>query len=127
MASHISEIILSLIYPSTVRFGNILNINGNDIIITSACSGLQNIIGMISLIFFLALFQSKKWINFFDYSIAVPAALLSNILRIITVSIIAVSYDRKFALEDWHEGIGIVIFLFVFILTALSNESPFKK
>ena len=127
IASHISEIILSLIYPSTVRYGNILNIKGSEIIITPACSGLQNLIGMISLTFFLALFQSNRRVKFFDYIIAVPAALLSNILRIIIVCILAVSYDRKFALEDWHEEIGIIMFLFIFIVISLFNESPLKK
>ncbi len=126
-ASYISENILSLIYPSIVRSGNILNINGNNIIITPACSGLQNILGMILLTFFLALCQSKKGVKVFDYIIAVPAALISNILRIVIVCILAVSYDWKFALEDWHEEIGIIIFLLIFIIISLINESPFKK
>ncbi len=127
LASFAAESILSVIYPSTARLGNILNINGDNIVITPACSGLQNLIVMISMIYFLALSQSKRSVRIFDYIIAVPAALLSNILRIIIVCILAVSYDREFALVDWHDEIGIVIFLPVFIIIAAVNESPFKK
>ena len=126
-ASYISGLFISLIYPSTFRDGNILQVNGNYISITYECSGLSNLLGMFSVVWLMALFQSKKNIAITDYLISVPAAIITNILRIVIVTILVVNGYGQFALTDWHSEIGIAVFIFIVILIALFNEFPSKE
>jgi EpsI family protein len=126
-ASYTSEIFISLLYPSTFRNGNILQVNGHYISITYECSGLSNLLSMFSVIWLLALIQSKKTISVIDYLISIPAAIISNILRIIIVTMFVVNGYEQFALDNWHSEIGIVVFIFIVILIAMFNEFPVKK
>ena len=126
-AAGISGFFLSVIYPSTGLYGSTLNINGCLLEVTPACSGMENIFGMVSLLWSFALFQKRKLIAALDYIIAIPAAILSNILRIIIVSILVVNGYSRFALRDFHEAIGVLVFIIIFVLITLFNEWPDLK
>lgn len=126
-AADISGFFLSIIYPSTVLTGSTLNINNYLIEITPACSGMENIFGMVSLLWSFALFQKRKLIAALDYIISIPAAILSNISRILIVSVLTVNGYGKFALKDFHETIGVIVFIIIFILISLFNEWPDSK
>lgn len=125
-SSYLSEMVLSFIYPSTIRSGNFLTVNGHSIIITSACSGLRNIFGMFSLIWLLALVQSNRILSLFDYLISIPAAIISNVIRILVVTILIVNGHRQFAVVEWHNEIGLFIFIIIFIIISLFNKFPFR-
>ncbi|HOO71581.1 MAG TPA: EpsI family protein [Spirochaetota bacterium] len=126
-ASYTSEILLSIIYPSTFRDGNILQVNGHNISITYECSGLSNLLSMFSIVWLMALLQPKKFISIIDYFISVPAAIISNILRIIIIAILIVNGYEQFALYDWHAEIGIIVFICIVVLIVFFNELPVKK
>ncbi len=85
---------------------------------------MQNIFGMASLLWCLALFQKRNLIAAVDYLIAIPAALLSNILRIIIVTILTVHGYGKYALGAFHEVIGTIVFIIIFVLITLINDVP---
>lgn len=125
-SSYISEVFLSVIYPSIEQYGSILYINSYYIEITPACSGMENIFGMASLLWFLALIQKSKVVAWIDVVISLPAAIVSNILRIIIVSVLTVNGYGKFALEDFHEWIGVIIFLVILFPVSLFNDISFK-
>ncbi len=125
-ASYSSGLLLSLIYPSTIRSGNILQVNGYDILITPECSGLSNLLSMFSVVWLMALVQRKRIISTIDYLVSIPAAIISNIIRIIVVTVLVVNGYEQLALEDWHYEIGIGVFIVIIILIALYNEFPFK-
>ncbi len=124
-SAHVSELILSVIYPSIERYGSMLYINNYYIEITPACSGMENLFGMVSLLWFFAIIQKRRFIAWIDYLISIPAAIISNILRIIIVTVLTVNGYGKFALEDFHEGIGVVIFIVILFLVSLFNEISF--
>lgn len=126
-ASYSSELFISLIYPSTIRNGNILQVNGHSISITYECSGLSNLLSMFSLVWLMALVQSRKIIAVTDYLISVPAAIISNFLRIVIITIFVVNGYERFALYDWHYEIGIAVFIVIVIMIALFNDFSFKK
>ena len=126
-ASYTSELFISLLYPSTVRNGNILHVNGHYIAITHECSGLSNLISMFSVVWLMALFQSKKIIAAIDYLISIPAAIISNILRIIIITIFVVNGYEQFALYDWHYEIGMVVFIFIIVLISIFNAFPVSQ
>ena len=125
-SAQVSEVLLSFIYPSIERYGSMLYINNYYIEITPACSGMENIFGMVSLLWFLALIQKRKIIAWIDYLVSIPAAIVSNISRIIIVTVLTVNGYGKFALEDFHEGIGFVIFLVIFFIVSLFNDLSFR-
>lgn len=125
-SAYISEVLLSFIYPSVERYGSMLYINKYFIEITPACSGMENIFSMVSLLWFFAQIQKRKIIAWIDYAIAIPAAIVANILRIFIVSVLTVNGYGKFALDDFHEGIGIAVFLVIFFLVSLFNDLSFR-
>ncbi len=120
----ISGYFISIIYPSTSLYGSTLEINNYLIEVTPACSGMENIFGMVTLLWFIALFQKRRIITALDYIISIPAAILANILRIVIVSILTVNGYGKFALEDFHGAIGVIVFILIFISIMLFNELP---
>ncbi|HOP65063.1 MAG TPA: EpsI family protein [Spirochaetota bacterium] len=121
-----SEKLLSVIYPSVYRNGAIIFIRGYYIEITPACSGMENIFSMVSLLWFFALIQKRRAAAWADYLLSVPAAVLSNVLRIIIVSVLTVNGYGKFALEDFHEGIGLLIFFIILIPVLIFNDISFR-
>ncbi len=123
-AASISGFLLSFIYPATALYGTTLDVNGYHIEVTPACSGMENLFAMVSLLWFLALFQKRKSAAVLDYLLAVPAAMLSNILRIVIVSFLIVNGYEKYALGIFHELIGAVVFIIIFVLISLINEWP---
>lgn len=123
-AASISGFFLSFIYPSTALYGTTLNINGYCMEVTPACSGMENLFSMVSLLWFIAIFQKRKIVAALDYFLAVPAAVLSNVLRIVIVSILTVNGYEKYALGSFHEIIGAVVFIIIFTLITLFNEWP---
>lgn len=123
-AAGISGFFLQLLYPSTIRYGTTLYINNYLIEITPACSGLHNIFGMASLLWLLAIFQKRAPIAVLDYLLSIPAALFANITRILVVSILTVQGYGEYALGVFHEAIGVLVFILMFILIALFNDWP---
>lgn len=121
-SSYISELILTFFYPSILRTGNILNINDFNITVTPACSGLGNIFAMFSIFWLMAMLQTGKFRVVLNYLISLPAAIISNILRIVVVSVLVAEGYGKFALEEWHDEIGIIIFILVIVVFSLFNE-----
>ena len=123
-SASISGFILSAFYPSTSLYGSTLYVDNFFIEVTPACSGMENIFGMISLVWFFALFQKQKLIMWLDVILAIPAAITANILRITLVSIITVNGFGDFAFGIFHKVIGLVIFLIIFIMIIMFNEWP---
>ncbi|MBN1498399.1 MAG: EpsI family protein [Spirochaetes bacterium] len=123
-AASISGFFLQLLYPSTILYGTTLYINKHLIEITPACSGLHNIFGMASLLWLLAIFQKRAHIAVLDYLLSIPAALLANIVRILVVSILTVQGYGEYALGVFHEAIGVLVFIVIFILIAHFNDWP---
>lgn len=126
-AANISGLLLHMIYPSTVLHGTTLSINGYYIEVSPACSGMHNIFGMASLLWFFAIFQKRNSIAALDYILTIPAAIISNILRILIVTILTVQGLGKFALGTFHEVIGVIIFIIIFAIVAPFNEWPAFK
>lgn len=126
-ATRVSEIILSIFYHSVSREGALLLIEGYEIEITPACSGLQNIFAMLSLLLFLGLIQTKRRTALLDYLAAVPAAIAANVIRIITVCALTAGGYGQFALVTYHEVIGVIAFLIIFTIIAACNDFPLWK
>ncbi|MCP4605667.1 MAG: EpsI family protein [Proteobacteria bacterium] len=127
IASKTSYIVLSVFFESVERHGNIIEFGDSVVTVTSACSGLNNIFGMVALIGLLAALQTNRKIAILDLLLAIPAALLSNVSRIVVVCILVAKGYGQFALEDYHEEIGILMFFLVFFLVVLFNDVSLKK
>jgi exosortase len=106
------EIGLSLIGYDVAREGHTLNIYYNEqvipINIAEACSGMRMLVAFLALGVAMAYRGLDTW---WQRSIlvlmAVPTALIVNILRVITLGVLS-TQDSNFAAGDFHSMIGLL-------------------
>lgn len=114
------EIGLSLIGYDVAREGHTLNIYYNEqvipINIAEACSGMRMLVAFLALGVAMAYRGLDTW---WQRSIlvlmAVPTALIVNILRVITLGVLS-TQDSNFAAGDFHSMIGLLWLLPAFFI-----------
>lgn len=111
--SSAGETIIRLFSVPLFREGNILNIPDKSFQVVDACSGIRSLISLTTLSLIIGYFMLEKvWSTALLFACAVPAALLINIIRVVTL---VLAYH--FAGIDLSEGtphtvIGLVLFGF---------------
>ena len=107
-----------------------IRIEGLDIAITDACSGIQQLEAMILVAFWLVMVWRRPFVwRCVHYAFLVPAIILANAVRIILTIIL---YKAGFAAvlnNVWHEGLGyaqvvIAVALFFLVGCLLPETEP---
>ena len=79
--------------------------------IADACSGLRSLLAMMALGAAYAVFTQptalKKWALFL---LSIPIAVLSNVVRIVTIGIVAQIFGQQRALTVYHDYSGYLLF-----------------
>jgi exosortase len=122
LVTRLSEATLELLGFSVVRDGNILQLAYMSLSVVEACSGLRS---LITLTFFCLvysyLFESKTWLRIAITLLAVPAAILANVLRISATGVLG-KYNLEWTRGTYHEVIGWVGFFVGFLMVFLSHR-----
>jgi len=83
-------------------------------------SGIQSLIAlstlMVPIVYFTKTSSCKK---IYLYLLIVPAAMLGNLVRIVTLFIVANSYGATAAHDFWHDTGNILFFIFTIILLSI--------
>ena len=95
-----------------VRSGNKVFLEGgNDLVIANVCSGLRT---LISLLAFGALYayvcRLRRWWRLVLFTLALPAAVTSNAVRILSLIVIADRFGVDAAIGWFHGFSGLMIF-----------------
>jgi exosortase len=94
--------------------------------IAEACSGMRMLMALLALgVFFAYTGLSRFWQRAVLVAMAVPTAIIVNILRVVTLGILSL-YDTGFAAGDFHSLVGLVwlvpaIFIFMGLMWAIRN------
>ena len=122
----IAASLLNGIGIETVRTGTIIVspcMQGFSLNVDDPCSGLQSIIAMSALTAAYAYFTQKsllkQWALFLS---AFPFAIISNVIRIITIAIVAAVSGHEAAMKIYHDYSGFIVFASaILLMTALGT------
>lgn len=95
-----------------VREGNILHLEGYSLEIVTACSGLRSIMALGTIALFLADFMTRSRVaKTILVVVALPIAVLANVLRLATTAVIASLSGPEAAESFLHDLSGVVVFI----------------
>lgn len=115
-AAHISTIIVNKLGVPAVRDGSIIKTMHSYIIVEDPCSGIRSLVALIALGALMAYFSNiskmKRAILFLS---SIPIAISSNVIRIVSLSLVSEMYGPKLATGLFHVIMGILVFVFAFL------------
>ena len=80
--------------------------------IAEPCSGLRSLFALTALTAGYAYFTQPTWLRrAVLFALAVPIAILGNVMRIVTIAIIGLTCSEDFATGFYHDYSGYVVFL----------------
>jgi len=120
LASSIATHLLNGVCIPAVRSGTMIRslaAGGFNLDVADPCSGLRSLIAMTAVTAVYAYFTQstllKKWLLF---AAAIPLAIAGNIVRIVTIALVAESFGSQKALRFCHNFSGFVIFSVAIVL-----------
>ena len=122
---------LQLFGMSIENDGTTIRVEGLDIAITDACSGIQQFEAMILVAFWLVMVWKRPFIwRCIHYAFLIPAIVLANAVRIILTIVLYKAGFESVLNNTWHEGLGyaqvvltVAFFFLVGILLPENSES----
>jgi EpsI family protein len=112
MVSAVVASTLSLVGYTVERAGVVLMVNGNEMLVADACSGLNSIMSLFALALLYAHLRgaSARRTLLLVASI-VPIAVAANILRVLALVLITVHFGPDAAEGAIHEALGLSVFV----------------
>jgi exosortase D (VPLPA-CTERM-specific) len=117
ISSQLATWLLQTVGVPAVRYGNVIDLGVRQLQVVAACSGLRYILSLVALgVIFCYFYQRKLWKAVILILAVIPAAVLSNALRVAGMGVYP-------ALQEgfWHTFSGWLIFLFCFSFLGLLN------
>jgi exosortase len=124
MSSIVSTLLLNGIGIESVRRGTaVLSRAGGgfQFDVADPCSGLRSVFVMTALAapyaYLTLKSTARKWILF---ALSVPVAVVSNVIRIVTVAVIAELFGKETAIKLYHDYSGYLVFsVGIILLTSI--------
>ena len=102
-------------------------VQGKEMMIDEACSGLRSLVTMFSLALpYVYVIRCKLTKKFVLISSVIPLALVGNIARVIVISLMSLYFGKALAQGFMHYFSGAVVFLFI-VLGFLAIEAIWAK
>ena len=115
LAAQLSTFVLNIIGFRCILDGSVIRMPSSYTEVAAPCSGLRSIISLITLglLFAYAIKTTflKKSILFLS---SIPIAIVTNVMRITTVSIVNDLYGEKIAMGGFHDFMGFLVFAVAF-------------
>ena len=124
-ASAVAGGLLSVFVDGIVRQGNLIALSdvlledGSPFVIDIAnpCSGLRSIFALMAISVGYGYFTQPTWARrAVLFALSVPLAILGNIVRIMSICIVAKSADPAFAIGFYHDFSGFIVFAVALLL-----------
>jgi len=114
-AAQISTIIINKIGIPAIRDGSVIKTAHSYLVVEDPCSGIRSLIALIALgaliSYFSKVSKPKKAVLFLS---SIPIAVSSNIIRIVSLSLVSEMYGAKLATGLFHTIMGVLVFVFAF-------------
>lgn len=97
--------------------GSAITLPNADLVIGAQCSGINSMIALTSLHALVAyVVQGRLWAKTLLVLLAIPVAMLGNILRVANLLFVARAWGAEAAFQFYHDYSGIVFFVVALIL-----------
>ena len=97
--------------------GNAVTLPNADLVIGAQCSGVNSLITLFALMTLLAyLLDGPLWARLLLVLLAIPLALLGNILRVSSLLFVARAWGADAAFTFYHDYSGFIFFIAVLLL-----------
>lgn len=120
LAAQISTAVINILGIPAIREGSVIKTAHSYLMVEDPCSGIRSLISLIALgalmAYFSNLSKTKKTILFLS---SIPIAVSTNVIRIVSLSLVSEVYGGKFATGVFHDTMGILVFVFAFMGLAL--------
>ena len=117
LVSWASAELIPLAGVAVYRNGNILEVSSGPLSVEEACSGMRSIMALLALssLFAYLVYRSrvKQWII---VALALPVAVVTNIIRVTTTGIMAHYFGKEMAEGILHDSFGWLVFVIAFAL-----------
>ena len=91
--------------------------------VAEPCSGLRSLFAMMALTAGYAYFTQPTWLRRgLLFVLALPIAVLGNVSRILSITVVAASCSPGFATGFYHDYSGYVVFLVAILLMVATGE-----
>lgn len=116
LAAQISTVFINMLGIPAIREGSVIKTAHSYLMVEDPCSGIRSLIALIALgalmAHFSTLSKTKKTILFLS---SIPIAVSTNIIRIVSLSLVSEIYGGKYATGLFHDTMGILVFIFAFM------------
>jgi EpsI family protein len=117
MVSAIVASLLSLFGYAVEREGVVLLVNGNEMLVADACSGLNSIMSLFALALLYAHLRGASLRRtLLLLASIVPIAVAANILRVLALVLVTVHFGPQAAEGVIHEALGLSVFVVALLL-----------
>lgn len=97
--------------------GNAIALPNTDLVIGAQCSGVNSLVTLVALLVLVAyLLDGPVWSRIVLVLLAIPLALMGNILRVATLLFVARAWGADAAFAFYHDYSGILFFVAVLAL-----------
>ena len=121
--SQIAANVVNITGIHVVRKGSEIVLPNTSLMVGSPCSGLRSLISLTALgslyAYLVDLSKLKKVLLFLA---SIPLALIANIIRVVTLLLVAYVYGSKVATGKFHDYSGFLIFIFAFLGLKLTES-----
>jgi exosortase len=117
-ASWVATDVLQLFGVPISRQGVTLVVAQYQLLVEDACSGMNSLVGLVAIsLFYIYLLRNASWkYSLFLTSLVIPIAIISNIIRIMTLVILTYNFGNAVAQGFLHETAGMILFATSLIL-----------
>lgn len=117
IAYEATELLYALGYP-IAQNGVTITIGGYELLVKDACAGLNSLYGLLSvgLFYVYATRDAGLFRNTVLFLFIVPAAILANFIRVLSISLITYHFGEAAGEGILHDLSGIVLFVIALIL-----------
>ncbi len=126
LSSVLSAVILNGLGLAVARVGTVihsLHPGGLDFNVADPCSGLSSMLAMSALtLLYGYLTQEDNWRRAVLFLLAIPLAVIGNVVRIVTIAIVARFVNRDLALTVYHDYSAFLIFPVAILLMVAAGR-----
>ncbi len=121
-ASKVSVFLLDIIGIPVVRQGNMIHLPQQTLEVAEACSGLRSLISLLAMgAIYGYMAQEKLLAKSLLFFSTIPIAIGVNVIRVFMAALLTYAVEMDTTAEPLHTIIGLLMFLFSFILLFIFN------
>lgn len=120
LASKVSVEMMQGLGMSVIRQGNIIVLPDRPLEVAEACSGMRSLISLMAMgAIFGYMTQPKFWGKMAIFLLAIPVAVIGNVVRVFLTAVIAYVGQLDPTSEPYHTLLGLSVFIVAFLLLSI--------